>query len=161
MSEVKFTNKSNIRNKINIVKCIGNLIFLVYIVVVLSITHVLYIKPSDFTDMHMAPNLVPLVNTISDFMVSPQSVLRQVVLNIIFFMPFGFLFTMLYLKKNKKLLKVLIISLVFSTCIETLQFFVGRFMDIDDIIWNTSGAVIGSIIYFLINNLRCMKKLNM
>ena len=100
----------------------------------------------------------PLVNTISDFMGNPQSVLRQVVLNIIFFMPFGFLFTMLYLKKDKKLLKVFVIALVFSTCIETTQFFVGRFMDVDDIIWNTSGAIIGSIIYFLINNLICKIK---
>ena len=87
-----------------------------------------------------------------------SSVLRQVILNIIFFMPFGFLYTMLYLKKDKKLLKVLVIALVFSTCIETLQFFVGRFMDVDDIIWNTSGAIIGSIIYFLINNLICKIK---
>ena len=158
MNEVKITNKGNIRNKINIVKYIGSLTFLVYIVVVLSITGVLYIKPSDFTYMHMAPNLVPLVNTISDFIGSPQSVLRQVVLNIIFFMPFGFLFTMLYLKKDKKILKVLVVALVFSTCIETLQFFVGRFMDVDDIIWNTSGAIIGSIIYFLINNLICKIK---
>ena len=73
-------------------------------------------------------------------------------------MPFGFLFTMLYLKKDKKLLKVFVIALVFSTCIETTQFFVGRFMDVDDIIWNTSGAIIGSIIYFLINNLICKIK---
>lgn len=151
MSEVKITKNNNSINKINIFKCIGNLIFLVYIVAVLSITNVLYIKPSDFTYMHTAPNLVPLVNTISDFIGSPQSVLRQVVLNIIFFMPFGFLFTMLYLKNDKKLLKVFVIALVFSTCIETTQFFVGRFMDVDDIIWNTSGAVIGSIIYILIN----------
>ena len=158
MSEVKITKNNNSINKINIFKCIGNLIFLVYIVAVLSITNVLYIKPSDFTYMHTAPNLVPLVNTISDFIGSPKSVLRQVVLNIIFFMPFGFLFTMLYLKKDKKLLKVLVIALVFSTCIETLQFFVGRFMDVDDIIWNTSGAIIGSIIYFLINNLICKIK---
>ena len=161
MSEVKITKNNNSINKINIFKCIGNLIFLVYIVAVLSITNVLYIKPSDFTYMHTAPNLVPLVNRISDFMGNPQSVLRQVVLNIIFFMPFGFLFTMLYLKKDKKLLKVFVIALVFSTCIETTQFFVGRFMDVDDIIWNTSGAVIGSIIYSLNNNLRCMKNLNM
>ena len=158
MSEVKITKNNNSINKINIFKCIGNLIFLVYIVAVLSITGVLYIKPSDFTYMHTAPNLVPLVNTISDFMGNPQSVLRQVILNIIFFMPFGFLYTMLYLKKDKKLLKVLVIALVFSTCIETLQFFVGRFMDVDDIIWNTSGAIIGSIIYFLINNLICKIK---
>lgn len=158
MSEVKITKNNNSINKINIFKCIGNLIFLVYIVAVLSITNVLYIKPSDFTYMHTALNLVPLVNTISDFMGNPQSVLRQVVLNIIFFMPFGFLFTMLYLKKDKKLLKVFVIALVFSTCIETTQFFVGRFMDVDDIIWNTSGAIIGSIIYFLINNLICKIK---
>lgn len=158
MSEVKITKNNNSINKINIFKCIGNLIFLVYIVAVLSITGVLYIKPSDFTYMHMSPNLVPLVNTISDFMGNPQSVLRQVILNIIFFMPFGFLYTTLYLKKDKKLLKVLVIALVFSTCIETLQFFVGRFMDVDDIIWNTSGAIIGSIIYFLINNLICKIK---
>ena len=52
MSEVKITKNNNSINKINIFKCIGNLIFLVYIVAVLSITNVLYIKPSDFTYMH-------------------------------------------------------------------------------------------------------------
>lgn len=141
------------KEKINIYKCFGEFIFLGYIVTVLLLTEILSIRLSDFTTFHITPNLIPLVTTIGDLINYPYEVLEQILLNIVFFIPFGFLFTMLYAKGERKFLKTIVVALIFSISIETLEYFVGRYVDIDDILWNGIGAVIGSSIYILINNL--------
>ena len=84
---------------------------------------------------------------------NPYAVLEQVLLNVVFFIPFGFFFTMLYAKGKRKILKTIIIGILFSISIEALEYLVGRYVDIDDILWNVIGTVIGSSVYILINNL--------
>ena len=66
--------------------------------------------------------------------------------NIIPFVPFGFLLPITYPKANS-FLKVLMVSLLFLFLMETFQFItrLGSF-DIDDIILNTIGIIIG---YFI------------
>lgn len=67
--------------------------------------------------------------------------------NIVFFVPFGFLFSVLERKKQMDHL-LIFIGFLFSGCIELLQFFfcVGL-AEIDDIICNTLGTAIGSYFY--------------
>ena len=62
----------------------------------------------------------------------------QNVSNILFFIPFGLLFP------NKKWQTVLLTSFAFSTAIEVIQY-IGGFglCELDDVICNTAGAVIG------------------
>jgi glycopeptide antibiotics resistance protein len=68
--------------------------------------------------------------------------------NIIAFLPFGFFIPTIY---NKNFINTLIISLISILIIETLQFItmLGYF-DIDDIILNTTGCLIGYFIYKMI-----------
>ena len=122
-----------------------------YIIAVLVLTDITSIRLSDFNGFYMTPNLIPFVTTITDMINYPFIVLEQVLLNVIFFIPFGFLVAMLYLKQEKKILKILITALIFSAGIEILEFFAGRYMDIDDIIWNALGAMLGSYTYYLVN----------
>ncbi|MDU1314813.1 MAG: VanZ family protein [Clostridium septicum] len=69
------------------------------------------------------------------------------ILNIIFFMPFGFLLPTLW-QKYKKLLPTLFSGLVFSIIIEFAQLFAnGRGTDINDLIMNTLGTICGWIIF--------------
>lgn len=73
------------------------------------------------------------------------------ILNIIFFMPFGFLLPTLW-KKYRSFLKTLSYGIIFSFIIEIGQLFTkNRATDINDLIMNTLGTIIGWIIF---NSLR-------
>ncbi|MGL4991705.1 MAG: VanZ family protein [Sarcina sp.] len=138
---------------LSITKCTGEFIFLGYIVTVLLLTDTLSINLNDFSSFHMTPNLIPLITTLKDFSNYPSIVLEQVLLNIVFSIPFGVLFTTLYTKGKKRFFKTLLVALLFAAGIEILEYFTGRYMDIDDILWNTTGAIIGSSLYCLIFNI--------
>ena len=69
--------------------------------------------------------------------------------NILIFLPVGILCPILW--KNVGLLKTAGIGALISLVIEVSQLFVGRACDIDDIILNASGAVIGFLIYRVLN----------
>ncbi|NMA51276.1 MAG: VanZ family protein [Mollicutes bacterium] len=75
--------------------------------------------------------------------------------NIIMFIPFGFIVAT-YLKP-KKIWPHLTIGFIVSLTIESVQRNIGRSFDIDDILLNTIGCVIGYILYLLF--IRIYKKL--
>ena len=70
---------------------------------------------------------------------------KNVLGNVFLFIPFGF-FTTYYLN-SKKLYPTVILSVVASIAIELVQSSIGRVFDIDDIILNVFGGIIGFFIY--------------
>lgn len=78
--------------------------------------------------------------------------IRNVLGNIMLFIPFGFLSS--YLLKNRKLGIVTILTLIASLTIETVQYYIGRVFDIDDIILNLLGGILGFLIYIGIDAIR-------
>lgn len=70
--------------------------------------------------------------------------------NIVAFMPMGFFIPIMF-RSKRSLIEVLFFSLVISFIIEIVQFqlVVGSF-DVDDIILNTLGGIIGYLIFILI-----------
>lgn len=71
--------------------------------------------------------------------------IKNVIGNIILFLPYGF-FASYYLDlKNKR--SIILLSLLVSLSIETTQQVIGRVFDIDDIILNCFGGLIGFYIY--------------
>lgn len=83
-------------------------------------------------------NLIPLI----DIATSPLDYIRNTILNIIMFAPFGFLLPMLW-KEYRSLRKVALAGFLLSLFIEILQIFTFRLTDVDDLITNTAGTVIG------------------
>lgn len=71
--------------------------------------------------------------------------IKNVFGNILIFMPFGFLTS--YFLELKKPLIVFILSIVTSLSIEYTQLIIGRVFDIDDIILNIVGGLIGFLFY--------------
>lgn len=70
----------------------------------------------------------------------------NVVGNIVIFIPLG-LYLQIY-KKNKKILNSVAIAGMTSLCVEIIQYIAGiGYTDIDDIILNTFGALLGILIY--------------
>jgi len=67
--------------------------------------------------------------------------------NIIMFVPIGFFASLLW--RKARWYRALLIGLLSSSAIETVQFFIGRRTDIDDIILNTLGVLIGFWLYRL------------
>ena len=67
--------------------------------------------------------------------------------NIIMFIPFGFIIPLLWNISNKK---VIIIGFSISLFIEIMQLFLSRGTDIDDLILNTIGVLVGLIIFKLL-----------
>lgn len=68
--------------------------------------------------------------------------------NLLLFTPLG-IFLPLLSKKYVSLLHILISGLITSLCIEFIQYFIGRRADIDDIMLNVIGVLIGFVIYLL------------
>ena len=74
--------------------------------------------------------------------------LKNVLGNIIMFLPYGF-FTSYFLKE-KKLLPIFILTAVASLTIESTQLMIGRVFDIDDILLNIVGGILGHYLYIVI-----------
>ena len=64
--------------------------------------------------------------------------------NIIMFMPIGFFIPLLWNVSNKK---VVIIGFCFSLFIEICQLFLTRGTDVDDLMLNTIGVILGLLLY--------------
>ena len=76
--------------------------------------------------------------------------LKQVILNVIMTIPFGILCPMLYKQKRFIFIKTFFATFFLSLFIELIQPIIStRTPDITDIITNTTGGVIGVLIYFL------------
>ena len=72
--------------------------------------------------------------------------LKNVVGNVLLFLPYGF-FASYYLKEEKARL-ILFLTIVCSCVIETVQMSIGRVFDVDDILLNTVGGVLGFYLYY-------------
>lgn len=77
---------------------------------------------------------------------------RQVIGNILLFVPFGYFATSYC--KIKDLGTITLVSILSSATIEVVQHFIGRSFDIDDIILNVVGGVIGFLLYTGLNAIK-------
>lgn len=87
-----------------------------------------------------------------------RSFLLNIVGNIVGFMPFGF-FLPVVSRRSRHWYNTVLLSFLFSLCIEAVQlvFKVGSF-DVDDMILNTLGGILGYILYRMVQNMRVRRK---
>ena len=84
-------------------------------------------------------NFVPLL----DGMQAPLSYLKNSLLNLLLFLPFGFLLPAVWRNRYGSLRKILAAGLAMSAFIEISQLFTYRLTDVDDLITNTAGTAAG------------------
>jgi len=89
-------------------------------------------------------NLVPFTEILR-YDVGSDLFIFSVLGNILIFLPFGYFIS--YFIQAKKIWPILFVSLITSTTVEFVQLQIGRSFDIDDIILNTIGAIIGFLVY--------------
>ena len=95
-------------------------------------------------------NFVPL-RTVRSYFTRPIGTLFviNIIANVLMFSPLGFCLP-LFWRRFQKWWKLLIIGTVFSMGIETAQLFVGRSVDVDDVILNAAGVMLGYVVYKLL-----------
>ncbi len=95
-------------------------------------------------------NLVPF-RTISTYLVhsNVDMLLVNLVGNMVMFVPWGFGIVLLW-KSNQRPMRVILLCLGLTVFIEFVQLFIGRSVDVDDLILNFIGGIAGSVLYFII-----------
>ena len=121
---------------------IGNeimmLSFIVYILCLFQI-----VTNGDVSGVHGVN--VTLFKELTRYQIGSRLFYRNIVGNILMFVPFGF-FTSYYLKLEKKR-TIFCLALIVSVVIELIQLKIGRAFDVDDIVLNIVGSLLGYILY--------------
>lgn len=132
------------KNTFSIFREFTKLLFFMYFLVVLRYTFF----PMDIqTEGFYVLNLVPIKETISMFNNSIGIAIYNVVGNILIFIPIGIFIPILF-KKRDDFSSIIFYGVVGSSFIEINQLITGgRAADIDDVILNTIGALIGYLVY--------------
>jgi glycopeptide antibiotics resistance protein len=99
-------------------------------------------------------NLVPFIWVKETYAMGINKMIEQLLMNIIMIVPLGFIVPVVF-KSLRKWWKTGINVMVFITCIEILQYFIGRSADVDDLIMNTFGGLIGYVLMAVFN--KCFK----
>lgn len=94
--------------------------------------------------LDLAFNLIPIIDIASDV----AAYIRNTLLNVLLFVPLGFLMPVIW-KEYRSVKKTVLFGLGLSAMVEILQMFTYRLTDIDDLIFNTAGAAAGYYIYIL------------
>ena len=136
------------RQKFNKMQCAAAILLSLYIVVLLYFT---------VTGRYSHEEYEYKINFFTSyrwfFKYNGEQVLRQLLINFVMLMPVGFLLSVVINAKHKYLI-TMALSLLLTVFIETMQLITkcGSF-EIDDIINNFVGAVIGMLIYMLLNKI--------
>ena len=126
------------KQKMNIGNEMMMLTFIVYILCLFQI-----VTSQDVSGVHGVN--VTLFKELTRYHVGSTLFYRNIIGNIIMFIPFGF-FTSYYLKLDKKR-TIFYLTLIVAVFIELIQLKIGRAFDVDDIILNTVGSFIGYFLY--------------
>lgn len=92
-------------------------------------------------------NFIPF-KEIFRYVLGSEMFFKNVIGNMIMFMPYGF-FVAFYLDLKKPYI-VLLLTLIVSITIETTQLIIGRVFDVDDVFLNILGSYLGFILYILV-----------
>lgn len=94
------------------------------------------------------------------FSLFKESLSIATLLNIVLFIPFGFLSAIIFKKLRNKWIYGILIGFIFSVIIEFLQTFNGRYGSLQDVIMNTIGTFIGYGIWFWSSKFNQKKKMD-
>jgi len=133
--------------KINIFNDFKMLIYIIYLFVLFQL-----VTTIDFKSF--SNNFTPFKEIMRYEFTSPLFI-RNVIGNIIIFIPFGYLVSdIIYMNtKHKNIIIVLLFVALTSLGIETTQMYIGRSFDIDDIILNFVGGLFGYIVFLIIKSI--------
>lgn len=92
-------------------------------------------------------NFIPF-KEIFRYQIGSRLFFKNIIGNILLFLPYGY-FTSDYLK-TKKGWWIAGLTFLISLTIEIVQLYIGRTFDVDDVILNTLGGILGFLIYYIL-----------
>jgi glycopeptide antibiotics resistance protein len=141
--KVVFFNRWRAKGK---AKLLVNTIMYIYISLVLYVTlmPVIVSIPFIFNHPYIPMNMIPF----DDYFSGRGDTVRQIILNVIMMIPFGFLLPVV---KKQNILSILFWTFLFSLGIELTQPLINGFRaaDITDLITNTIGGLLGYLLYIV------------
>jgi len=114
-----------------------------FVIYIMSLFHVVTFQDVSWS----TSNFIPF-KEIFRYQLFSSSFFKNVIGNMIMFMPYGF-FVSYFLKLDKKR-QIFFMSLITSFVIEITQLIIGRVFDVDDILLNICGGLLGYIVYKLV-----------
>lgn len=129
------------KEKFHIIKELFSLVFIIYIICLFyAVTF------QDIDGSWATSNFIPF-HEMFRYTFGSRLFIKNVLGNMLMFVPYGFFSS--YLLKEKNLLIIFFLTVILSFTIEYIQLQIGRVFDIDDIILNVIGGLVGYFIYLL------------
>lgn len=123
------------------------ILYLIFILYVLCLYYVVTYQDINYGGVNLTP-----FKEIFRYTIGSRKFFKNIIGNIVLFIPYGYFAA--YFPKNKKMLTVGFLTLLVSFSIEAIQYRIGRVFDIDDIILNTFGGVIGYLIFIILDSIK-------
>ena len=142
---VRIAAIKNHNEKLVFYKEFTNLLFIIYILLLYEL-----LTRAELNTVRVY-NLVPF-SEMFRYEIGSTSFYLNVVGNIVIFIPFGYLIST-YIKP-KRILSILIVSVISSATVEFVQLCIGRSFDVDDIILNVVGGIIGFLLFIGLDAIR-------
>ena len=139
---VYILKKSN--KKIHFSKELPNLFFLIYILCLFQI-----VTSQDISGMHGINT--DFFSELTRYEIGTRLFYRNIIGNIVLFVPLSFFIAHIF--KVKSHLIMYLFTLLISLTIETTQLYIGRAFDVDDIVLNVIGGIIGFLAYNLVSKI--------
>lgn len=121
-----------------------------YCVSLLYLTILWYYPDITFQPGWHSLNLRPFIWLTEVYDMGAWKMAKQLLLNIAMFIPLGVLLPVLFPRQRRFWLCALT-ALLTTLTIETLQYFMGRSADIDDVIMNLAGGMLGWLLFAWLN----------
>ncbi len=122
-----------------------NLLFIIYILLLFELL------TGTENNSGAGVNIVPF-SEIFRYEIGSKMFIYNVLGNILLFLPYGYFVTRY--TESKSLFQIFILSLITSFTIEFLQVKLGRSFDVDDIMLNVIGGVVGYFFYIILNSIK-------
>lgn len=129
-------NRIKLKQKINIKQEFIIILFIIYLLILFNIVTTQILNYND--------NNMKLFKEITRYKIGSNLFFKNVIGNILLFIPFGLFLAYFY---KAKCFFILIVTIIYSSLIETFQLLIGRVFDIDDIILNVIGSLVGYLLY--------------
>ncbi len=144
MAVLKITRVIINHDKFVFYKEFYSLLFSIYIIL-------LYFLLLSTENASSGMNFIPF-QEMTRYAIGSKAFFYNVVGNIVLFVPFGY-FVSDYLKA-KRVPHILVVSIIISLTAELIQYKIGRAFDVDDIILNVIGSIIGFMGYISVRAIR-------
>lgn len=123
------------------------LLYLVFILYVLCLYYIVTYQDINYGGINLTP-----FKEIFRYTIGSKKFFKNIIGNIVLFIPYGYFAA--YFPRNRKMATVTFLTLLVSFSIEAIQYKIGRVFDIDDIILNTLGGIIGYLIFIVLDSVK-------